>query len=233
MSSNCNNTRVWTWDTGSAIATIATAFIALCALGLTISASRREKKRDQKNNDREKEQDRKNTDNTDLIQPSLVHCWLDASPSTMSADYSSEVLVVRNGSNQPITQVEANPGEDRALVRWDSVGPGENVQQTVGYKNIRTHRRQICEVEFDAVSGKRWRHRTDGRLQYCLPSPSTDGREWSDPLLPIVGLAPAPPPAGVRYASRRRSYLGCSAAILATATLLAAAGFLVYYLIQH
>jgi hypothetical protein len=213
---------VWSWEADTALAAVAAAAIALCALGLTVGQGRREKRRDRQGSDR-----------VDLIQPSLVNCWLEREPSTISHGYVREVLVVSNQSNQPITNIDADPGAGRSRVPWTAVAPGGKVRKTFAWQSDPTGQatpsvdeRQACEVEFDAVSGKRWRRMVDGRLQYLLVTTSKDGRKWSEPSTPIVTINRS-----TRYATfERRSCLGPAIFLL---VVLAAIGLLIYYLTQH
>jgi outer membrane protein assembly factor BamB len=127
------------------------------------------------------------------VQASLVYCWVELEPSPLSEGYASEVLVAWNHSNQIITNVEANPGADRPRVQWESINAGEKVYKAVGGRPLSANeigqsppRRQECEIEFDAVGGKRWKRIRGGRIQYRLPTPTVDGQVWSEPIEPVV-----------------------------------------------
>jgi len=207
---------VWSWST---IAAVASAAIALCALGLSVGGSRRQRKRD-----------REDADRKGSMQPSLVHCWLELEPSPISQGYVSEVLVAWNNSNQIITNVEGDPGTGRPRVKWREITPGEKARSTVGWRSDSTSHiaqsvveRKSCEIEFDAVTGKRWKRMKDGRVQYRRITPSKDGQIWSEPMAPVV----------TRYKTEPLYYPGRSWYVFPLISVLIALGILIYYLVQH
>jgi hypothetical protein len=163
---------MWNWST---LAAVASAAIALCALSLSVSGSRRQRRRDQADAKRESS-----------MQPSLVYCWLELKPSTISKDYASEVLVAWNRSNQVITNVEGDPGVGRPRVKWREILPGGKVRSAVGgrsvsaddieqfaaadqlyvteFNTVNNIARAVaanhsCEIEFDTVTATRWKRK--------------------------------------------------------------------------